>query len=568
MSLKVSLKSPVGAVKLVVYKMNKSIWLRELRRRMNSWFIVTMVGALVIVMPVAYVVLSFFQPTSDNWQHIKDFLLVDYIKGSLILVGSVGFLATTIGLVLAWIVAAYEFPLRRLFKWLLILPLAVPPYIAAYTYSTMTSYTGIIQSYFRNNHDFYFTPGTIEIMSLRGAIFVLTLFLYPYVYMIALHYFEKQSATYIESAKTLGLNGFQMFFRLVLPIARPAIIAGAMLVIFEVLSDYGVASFFGVRTISTAIFQTWFGMYDINAAMRLAAWLLVVILGVFMLERFLRKRRKYDTNVTQSRPLARKKLRGVTAWTAMLSCTAIFLAAFLVPFIQLIYWTMKTYEKVWRSDFLSLMTNSLLGAFIAALIISFFAILAARTINLYPSVSSNFLARVMTSGYAVPGAVVAIGVLALFITLDEKLAFLYPKLLGVDSGTLVLSLSIGMLITGYVIRFMAQGFNAIESGYTKIPPSYREASFLLGRGLTYTFWKVEFPLLRGSILIGFALAFLEIMKELPLTLLLRPFNFDTLATRTYSYAIDERIYEAAPSSLLLICLSIVSVILILRFEEK
>ena len=548
--------------------MKNSIWLRELRRRMNSWFIITILGALIIVMPVAYVVLSFFQPTSENWAHIQEYLLADYIKGSVILVGSVGFLSTSIGLILAWIVAVYEFPFRKQFKWLLIIPLAVPPYIAAYTYSTMTSYTGVIQSFFRNHFDYQFTPGTIEIMSLRGAIFVLTLFLYPYVYMIALNFFEKQSATYIESAKTLGLNGFQMFFRLALPIARPAIIAGSMLVIFEVLSDYGVASFFGVRTISTAIFQTWFGMYDINAAMRLAAWLLVIILGIFMLERFLRKGRKYDTNVTQSRPLARKKLRGWTAWAAFLSCSAIFLSGFVIPFAQLIYWSMKTYDKVWRSDFLSLMTNSLLGAFIGALIISFFAILAARTINLYPSVSSNFLARVMTSGYAVPGAVVAIGVLALFITLDEKLAFIYPKLFGVESGTLVLSLSIAMLITGYVIRFMAQGFNAIESGYMKIPPSYREASFLLGRGLTYTFWKVEFPLLRGSILIGFALAFLEIMKELPLTLLLRPFNFDTLATRTYQYAIDERIYEAAPSSLLLICLSVLSVIIILKFEEK
>ncbi|PIC80245.1 iron ABC transporter [Sporosarcina sp. P18a] len=548
--------------------MKTSIWLREIRRRANSWFIITMLGALVIIMPVAYVVLSFFQPTGENWEHIKEFLLADYVKGSVILVGSVGFLSTTIGLVLAWIVAAYEFPLRKQFKWLLIIPLAIPPYIAAYTYSTMTSYTGVIQSLFRNYFDYQFTPGTIEIMSLRGAVFVLTLFLYPYVYMIALNYFEKQSASYIESAKTLGLNGFQMFFRLGLPIARPAIIAGSMLVIFEVLSDYGVASFFGVRTISTAIFQTWFGMYDINAAMRLAAWLLVIILGIFMLERFLRKGRKYDTNVTQSRPLARKKLRGWTAWLASLSCSIVFFSAFLIPFVQLIYWSLKTYEKVWRADFITLITNSLVAALIGALIISFFAILAARTINLYPSASSNLLARIMTSGYAVPGAVVAIGVLALFITLDEKLAFIYPKLLDVESGSLVLSMSIAMLITGYVIRFMAQGFNSVESGYTKVPPSYREASFLLGRSMTYTFWKVEFPLLRGSILIGFALAFLEIMKELPLTLLLRPFNFDTLATRTYQYAIDERIYEAAPSSLLLICLSILSVIIILRFEEK
>lgn len=214
------------------------------------------------------------------------------------------------------------------------------------------------------------------------------------------------------------------------------------------------------------------------------------------------------------------------------------------------------------------MTNSLTGALIGSLIIIFITIVTARTINVYPSATSSILSRMMTAGFAVPGAVIAIGVLAIFIAADEMILHVSRTYFGITPGGMVLSLSLGMLITGYVIRFIAPSFNAVDAGYEKIPRTYREASQLLGKSSTQTFFKVELPLLRNVMLIGFVLAFLEIMKELPLTLLLRPFNFDTLATRTYQYAIDERIYEAALPSLILIILSIISVFIILKFEEK
>lgn len=541
---------------------------RKRRRRLSSWYIVSLIVATLIVLPTMYVLLELFKPESEKWAHVKEYLLVDYITGSLQLVIVVGFSATLIGVFFAWIIAAYDFPMRKLFRWALVLPLAVPPYIAAYTYSTMTSYTGVIQSFFRNTFDYQFAPGTIDIMSTRGAIFILTLFLYPYVYMITLAFLEHQSSSYIENARLLGVTGISLFIKVALPIARPAIIAGSMLVIFEVLSDFGVSSYFGVQTISTAIFKTWFGLYDISSAMRLAAWLVIIIIGLFVIERFLRKRRKYHTTTSQGKQLKLQPLKGLQGLVASLACTILLLLAFVIPLIQIIVWTMMTYEKVWRPEFIKLLTNSITGALIGSVIIIFLTILTARTINMFPSTSTSIISRMMTAGFAVPGAVIAIGVLAIFISADEMILHISRSYLGINPGGMVLSLSLGMLITGYVIRFMAPSFNAVDAGYEKLPRTYREASQLLGRSSAQTFFKVELPLLRNVILMGFLLAFLEIMKELPLTLLLRPFNFDTLATRTYQYAIDERIYEAALPSLILILLSIISVFLILKFEEK
>lgn len=325
--------------------MKSTTGFRKFRRRMSGWYIVTLIMAALIVLPTLYVLLELFKPESEKWAHVKEYLLADYIMGSLQLVLVVGFLATLIGVVFAWLIAAYDFPLRKLFRWALVLPLAVPPYIAAYTYSTMTSYTGVIQSFFRNTFDYQFTPGTVEVMSTSGAIFILTLFLYPYVYMITLGFLEHQSASYIENARLLGVTGVPLFLRVALPIAWPAVIAGGMLVIFEVLSDYGVSSYFGVQTISTAIFQTWFGLYDISSAMRLAAWLVIIIIGLFVMERFLRKRRKYHTTTSQGKQLKLNQLKGTKALLATITCTILLMLAFIIPLGQIIFWTSMTYEK-------------------------------------------------------------------------------------------------------------------------------------------------------------------------------------------------------------------------------
>lgn len=526
----------------------------------------SLIVAVGILLPILYVMSSLFRPANDNWIRVKQYLLTDYVIGSAKLVILTGFFATLIGFALAWLVVGYSFPLRRFFRWALILPLAVPPYIAAYTYSTMTSYTGIIQATLRNHFDITVPPGTIEVMSTRGAIFILTLFLFPYVFLITRTFLEKQSASYIENAVLLGRKRFSLFIKVVLPISRPAIIAGLMLVVFEVLSDYGVANYFGVQTVSVAIFQTWFGMYDIDSAMRLAAWLMIVVIGIFVLERFLRRNRQFHSTTSQNKPSKPQQLRGAAAVAATSLCMFIFILAFLLPIAQLVIWTTWTYRRVWGAEYVDLIRNSLSVATISTLVIVLLALLTARAGRMLTSTLSYTISRLMTSGYAIPGAIVAIGVMAVFINLDHRLSHFYGWI-GKGEGALVISMSLMMLVTGYVIRFMATGYNAIEAGYEKISRSYSEASRTLGHGHVGTFFRVELPLLRGAVFTGFVLTFVEIIKELPLTLLLRPFNFSTLATRTYQYAIDERIYDAALPSILLICIGLVSVLFIHRLGK-
>jgi len=541
--------------------MNARALLRGIKQHTNGWTMVTLIGAVGILLPILYVLSSLLRSPTNNWMHVKRYLLTDYIIGSAKLVAFTGVFATLIGITLAWLVVGYSFPFKRFFRWALILPLAVPPYIAAYTYRTMTSYTGTVQATLRNVFDITLPPGMIEIRSLQGAIFILTLFLFPYVFMITSTFLEKQSSSYIENAKLLGTKRLVLFFKVVLPISRPAIIGGLMLVVFEVLSDYGVASYFGVQTLSTAIFQTWFGMYDVESALRLAAWLMIVVITIFVLERFLRRNRQFHSTTSQTRPLKPQKLTGFAAICATVGCILIFILSFLLPVIQLVVWMFWTYKEIWRSDYVILAVNSVSGAALATGVIMMFALMSARVSRMLPTTFANILSRLMTAGYAIPGAIIAIGVLAVCISLDHRLSPLY-RIIGKGEGALVISMSIVMLITGYVIRFMATGFNSIETGYEKIPRTYTEASRMLGRTTASTFLRIELPLLRGALFSGFILTFVEIVKELPLTLLLRPFNFDTLATRTYQYAMDERIYEAALPSLFLIGIGLVSVIVI------
>lgn len=539
---------------------------RTIKSHLNGWLWMTMLGAAVILLPILYVLSTLFHSPTDNWSRVKQYLFVDYALGSLELVVYAGFTATALGVTLAWLVGRYSFPLRNFYRWALILPLALPPYIAAYTYRTMTGYTGFIQSTLRNEFGVSVPPRVFEVVSLRGAVFILVLTLFPYVYMLTRNYLERQSAVYLDNAALLGHGGFSQFFRVMLPLARPAIVAGGMLVVFEIMSDYGVASYFGVQTLSTAIFQTWFGLYDVDSAMRLAAWLMLAVIGLFSLERYLRRNRQYSFAVGgQTRSL--KKLRGKAAAGASLYCGFVFLLAFVLPVAQLAVWTSWTLNKVWRPDFFNLIQSTFAGAAYATSIVIVLALLAARTTRKLGSGFAYALSRMMTSGYAVPGAVVAIGVLGVFTQLDHLLSGFYIRM-GRIEGALVLSLSLGMLLTGYVIRFFSMGYNALESGYEKLPNAYLEASRLLGRGSWQTFARVELPLLRGSLLTGFMLTFVEIVKELPLTLLLRPFNFDTLAARAYRYAADERIYEAAPPSLLLVLISLLSVWLLNRWGRE
>jgi iron(III) transport system permease protein len=471
-----------------------------------------------------------------------------------------GILASVLGVALAWLVAAYDFPLRRLFRWALVLPLAMPPYIAAYTYSHMLSYTGIVQQTLRGL-GIRANQAWFDIMSMPGAVFIFTMFLYPYVFLIVRAFLEKSGGSYVENARLLGRNGFSLFFRVVLPIARPAVAGGATLVGYEVLSDYGVVNYYGIQTLTTAIFKTWFGLYDIESATRLGAWFMIGIVGVVVLERLLRRRRRYSETTGRGSPLMPVRLGGVKGGLATGLCMAVLAVSFLIPVAQLVQWAGWTFESVAaRSDFRQLAANTVKVALIATSVIMVISVMAANTVRMMNNVFGAAIAKMLTAGYSIPGPIIAIGVLSFFLLLDRLLAPLYSRP-GPGAAPLVLSLSLVMLIAGYVVRFMATGYNAAESGFEKIGMKYAEASRTLGAGVTRTFFAVDLPLIRGSLLSGVALTFVEIVKELPLALLLRPFNFDTLATKAYQYAGDERIYSAAFPSLLIVGVSLISVLI-------
>lgn len=535
------------------------------KKDFNSWWVISLMGAAVILLPILFIFFSLFQEPNDNWFQIRQYLLKTYVANTVILVVLTGIFTALLGVTLAWLTSAYDFPLKRFFRWGLLLPLAIPPYIAAYTYRTMFSYTGVIQSTFRNQFNYQIDPELLSISSLRGAIFIFTLFLFPYVYIMTRAFLESQSSSFFENARLLGRKPLAIFIQVVLPLSRPAIVAGAVLVIYEVLSDYGVTSYFGIHTISTAIFQTWFGMYDIDSAMRLAAWLMVVIVGLFFLERLLRQRRRYNLN-NKSRPLVPMKLKGIKAAAAFAYCGIVFLLGFLIPLIQLLAWAKLTFSKVWSVTFYTLLFQTVYVAAISTFIILILSVIVANVSRKHTA-GSYILAKLTTTGYSIPGAIIAIGVLAMFITLDKWLAPVY-SLIGLGKAPLILSLSLVMLIVGYAIRFMATGFNAVEVGFEKIGTKYSEASRMLGLSMTKTFFKVDLPLIKGALVSGFILTFVEICKELPLALLLRPFNFDTLATKTFQYAKDEQIYEASISSLMIIGISVLSVVVFQMIDKK
>ncbi|MDF0728101.1 iron ABC transporter permease [Cytobacillus sp. S13-E01] len=538
---------------------------RYVQKELNGWLMISILGAAVILLPILVVFFSLFQEPNENWYQIREYLLSTYVINTITLVSITGILTTILGVSLAWLVAAYDFPLRRFFRWGLILPLAIPPYIAAYTYRTMLSYTGVVQTTLRNSFDYQVNPELLSVSSLRGAIFIFTFFLFPYVYIITRAFLDSQSTSFFENARLLGRKPFAIFLKVVLPLSRPAIVGGVVLVIYEVLSDYGVTSYFGIHTITTAIFQTWFGMYDVDSAMRLAAWLMVFIVGMFFLERLLRQRKRYNLS-NKTRPLVPMKLKGLPAAGAFLYCSIVFLLGFLIPLIQLIFWAKLTFAKVWNETYFTLLYQTVYVAVISTVLILTISLIVANVAR-SQTTFSYILAKLITTGYSIPGAIIAIGVLAMFITLDNWLAPLYSYL-GLGEAPLILSLSLLMLIVGYTVRFMATGFNAIEVGFEKVGLKYTEASRMLGLSVTKTFFKVDLPLIKGALFSGFILTFVEISKELPLVLLLRPFNFDTLATKTYQFAVDEQIYEASISSLMIVAISALSVIAFQMIDKR
>ena len=534
---------------------------------LNIWSILSIIFVIGILLPNIDLLTHVFQKPNENWYHIQNYLLKDYIINTVKIVIPVAFLAMIIGTSIAWLISAYNFPFRKFFKWALVLPIAIPPYIAAYTYTGMLSYTGGIQSFIRNTLNLEVNAKYFDMMSIKGAIFIFTVGLFPYVYMITRAFLQNQSASLIESARLLGRNPIEIFLYIVLPLCRGAIIGGTSLVILEVLNDYGVVSYFGIPTLSTAIFKTWFGMGDIESAVKLSGILMIFVLGILLVEIWLRGRKRYSYSTTKVRPIVRKELKGIYAGAAFMLCFIIISVGFVIPTLQLFQWSLLTYKKILNMEFVTLLFNSLWTAVIVSIIVVAMSIIIANFCRMQQGKFSKILSKITLLGYSIPAAVIAIGVILFFVSLDNRLQGVY-KLFNQDSQTLVLSTSILMLLFAYIMRFLAIGYQSIEAGFEKVGKSFFEASRMLGKGVTETFFKVDLPMIKPAVLSAFALTFVDVVKELPLTLILRPFNFNTLATKTFEYANDEMIHEASISSLLVIIISFISIYFLYRIEKE
>ncbi|KZL92579.1 ABC transporter permease [Clostridium magnum] len=538
-----------------------------IKQKVNSWEGLSFIFVLFVTLPCMYILLHLLDKPNENWYHIKTFLLKDYIINTLKIAVFTGIFTMITGTTLAWLIAAYDFPFRKFFKWSLILPLTVPPYIAAYTYSGIFNYTGVVQRFLRDTMKMTLDPNAFDIMSIKGTIFIFTVFLFPYVYMITRSFLEKQSAALIENARLLGKSSISIFIHVILPISRGAIVGGTSLAILEVLNDFGVVSYFGVQTFSTAIFKTWFSMGDTSTAVKLASMLMFTVLIVLVIEKWLRGRKRYSYTTAKVRSIVLVELKGIKAIGAFLYCFIILSLGFIIPLLQLSSWGFLTYKKVLNLKFIEMMFNSIWLAVVAAIFIIVMSVVIANFSRMNSHWISKAFSKISIFGYSIPGAVIAIGVILLMVSIDRSMVGLY-KAINPNSKTLILSTSVFMLIFAYIIRFLAIGYQAVEAGFDKIGMKFFEASRTLGYTVTKTFFKVDLPMIRPALISGLALVFVDIIKELPLTLILRPFNFNTLATKTYEYAGDEKIHEAAIPALIIILVSIVSVYLINKIGNK
>ncbi len=527
----------------------------------NPWTVSVLLVALLIATPILFIVASVFADTGEIWQHLATTVLPEYLQNSLTMMIGVGLGVSLIGVGTAWLATMCRFPGSRILEWALLLPLAAPAYLLAYTYTHLLDFFGPVQTTLRSVfgwvsvNDYWFP----EIRNIWGAIAMLILVLYPYVYLLVRVAFLEQATGMLEASRCLGCNPWRSFLTVGLPLARPAIASGVALVLMETLGDFGTVQYFGVTTFTTGIYRTWFGMGERLAAAQLAAVLMLFIAILILLERLSRSQARYYQAGGRFQSAQKYELSGFRAMFAILACVLPLTLGFIVPALYLVYLTVANAEYTLNQSFWDLAQNSLILAVMSAILASAIALFLAYGQRQGKSWLLNLGVRISAMGYAIPGTVIAVGVLIPVTRLDKAIDNWMRATFDLSPG-LLLSGTIVALIFAYLVRFLAVSFNAVESSLEKIKPSLDEASRSLGHNVRSTLLRVHTPLMWGGLLTAVMLVFVDVMKELPATLLIRPFNFDTLAVQVYQYASDERLIEAAAPALTIILVGIIPVI--------
>ena len=532
--------------------------------RLTSWNFGVVVIALLLAMPVLVVLSYLFEPTSEVWSHLAGTVLQDYMINSLVLMLGVGIGVLILGVSTAWLTSMCSFPGRSIFEWALLLPMAMPAYIIAYTYTGLFDFAGPLQTFLRDltglEYGDYWFP---EIRSLGGAALMLSLVLYPYVYLLSRAAFLGQSLCVLDVSRTLGNGPWRTFFSVALPLARPAIVAGLSLALMETLADYGTVQYFGISTFTTGIFRTWYGLNDAAAAAQLSALLLLAVFMLVIIERSSRRQAKYHHTSQRQQQLSRFRLTGWRGFWSFFICFVALFMGFLLPAGELLWWALSTAEESLDGRFLELIGHSLMLAGMASVLALLLALFLGYGKRLEKRWPVRFAVRLAGMGYAVPGTVIAVGVVIPFAAFDNALDSWMREQYELSTG-LLLSGTLIALLFAYLVRFLAVSLQTIEAGLGRIRPSMDEAARSMGLGSREIIGRVHIPMLKGSLLTALLLVFVDVLKELPATLILRPFNFNTLAVRAYELASDERLADASYAALSIVAVGILPVILLSR----
>lgn len=535
-----------------------------------GWLLFGITVATLVCLPILAVAWLALNPATNIWPHLASTVLPTYLFNTLVLMLGVGIGTLVIGVFSAWFVTHYQFPGRQLLSWALLLPFAVPAYVIAHVYTDLLEFAGPVQSLLRDvfewqgSKDYYFP----KIRSLGGAISMLVLVLYPYVYLLARAAFLEQSASILEAAQALGLSRTQRLFRIALPIARPAIAVGLAMALMETLNDFGTVDYFAVRTLTAGLYDVWLGMGNLGGGAQIASLILLFVLCLVGLEKFSRRAQtNAQSGSSRFRSFERVQLRGRQAFLMSLFCALPVVLGFVIPAIVLVRYSIIYFDVSWNSDFPTIAWNSISLSMMAAFVAVSVGLLLSYSKRMLNNNLLNVAVLVSSLGYAIPGAVLAIGIMIPFSTFDNALDAFMRKHFDISTG-LLLSGSVGILVFAYTVRFLAVAFGGIDSSMKKISPHMDDAARSLGHSSMGILGRVHLPLMRSGILTAALVVFVDGMKELPATLILRPFNFDTLATQVYQFASDELIGESALFSLLIVLVGLLPVILLSKTIDR
>ncbi len=530
----------------------------------------SLILSLFLSAPVVSIIIVALQPSGDVWSHLVNTALPGYVSTTLILSFGVGSVAVVLGTSTAWLVTMCRFPARKYLNFLLLLPLAMPSYVVAYAYTDFLEYAGPLQTFLRylfewTNPEEYWFP---EIRSLGGGVVVMSFVLYPYIYLLARSAFLEQSVNVLEVSRVLGRGPWGTFLQVSLPSARPAIVVGVSLVLMETLNDYGTVDFFAIPTMTFGLVDVWFGMNNVAGAAQIASALLIFVVLLIAIENFSRRRQRYyQQSSTRFSTLPNYQLKGWRSFLATSACLFPIIIGFAVPAVILLVLSVKYFSVSWTPEFRLLVANSLVLSISASLLVLAIAIFLTYCRRMYPNAILGVAIKIASVGYAMPGAVLAIGILIPLATFDNFIDSIGREWFGLSTG-LLFSGTLFAVLFAYIVRFLTIAIGQIESSLGKISSSMDMASKTLGYTRLRGFWSHHFPLIRGGAVVALIIVFVDCMKELPATLILRPFNFDTLAVHVYHYASDEMLGEAALGCMFIVAVGLLPVLLLSSMLSK